>query len=54
MSDSIDPTKVWAYGKVENGWYVAKWVWDETYARHLKDMGYQVERSIDNPEIRPQ
>ena len=43
---SQDPTAVWAYGKVEPGWYMAKAIWRQSYADHLKELGYRVERSI--------
>jgi hypothetical protein len=46
---STDPTRVWAYGIVTPGWYVAKGIWDERYAEHLRSMGYKVERSIEKP-----
>lgn len=55
MSESTDPTKVWVYGKIEKGWYIARCRWNQEYARHLqKDLGYQVVRSIEKPEIQPQ
>lgn len=49
---SNDSTKTWVYGKVEPGWYVARCVWDESYARNLESLGYLVERSQENPGIK--
>jgi len=49
-----DPNKVWAYGKVTPGWYVAKCIWDKNYAAHLQELGYSVCRSIDMPKGGPQ
>lgn len=45
-----DPTKTWVYGKVEPGWYVARGVWSESWADHLKSLGYRVVRSADKPK----
>lgn len=45
-----DTTKVWAFGKVQPGWYVAKWVWNQAYASHLETLGFKVQRSINKPE----
>lgn len=33
---------VWVYGIVEPGWYTAKQEWDESYAQHLRSLGYHV------------
>lgn len=38
---------VWAYGK--DGWYMAKWIWDQKYANHLETLGYRVKRSVKKP-----
>jgi hypothetical protein len=47
-NESIDdPTCVWAYGA--DGWYMAKGVWNKDYAEHLRDLGYDVERSVGKP-----
>lgn len=44
-----DTTKVWVFGKVQPGWYVARWMWNKEYAEYLVSLGYQVERSINSP-----
>lgn len=49
-AESGDPTKVWAYGIKEKGWYVARWLWNKQHADHLTSLGYKVERSIDKPK----
>ena len=50
MSDqSHDPTKVWAFGIKEPGWYCARNPWNKEYADHLTSLGYRVERSIEKP-----
>jgi hypothetical protein len=52
---SGDQTSVWVYGKVTPGWYRAKGIWDEQYAKHLQDdLGYTVVRSIYAPTEIPQ
>jgi hypothetical protein len=48
-----DPTMTWVYGKVEPGWYIAREIWTEEYARHLKALGYDVERSVGKPKRKP-
>jgi hypothetical protein len=48
-----DPTMTWVYGKVEPGWYIAREIWTEEYARHLKTLGYDVERSVGKPKRKP-
>ena len=45
-----DMTRVRAYGIKQPGWYVARWVWDAEYAKHLESLGYQVVRSINKPD----
>jgi hypothetical protein len=42
-----DSTCVWAYGA--DGWYMAKGVWNKDYAKDLRDLGYDVERSQKKP-----
>ena len=42
-------TSVWAYGIVEPGWYIAKLLWDQSYAEHLQSLGYRVVRSVKKP-----
>lgn len=49
--EPIDPTAVWAYGIKEPGWYMAKAIWNEEYAQHLRELGYRVKRSINKPEL---
>jgi len=39
------PEGVWALGK--EGWYLARWGWNESYARHLITLGYTVRRNKD-------
>ena len=46
---SADMTSVWAYGIVEPGWYIAKLLWDQSYAEHLQSLGYRVVRSVKKP-----
>jgi hypothetical protein len=41
--------KVWAMGKVEPGWYVARWKWNAQYAADLETQGYTVKRSREKP-----
>ena len=48
-----DPTAVWAYGIKEPGWYMARAIWNQSYADHLVTMGYEVERSIQKPLRKP-
>lgn len=40
----------WVYGKVEPGWYIARWTWDPEWATRLIYHGYRVERSIAKPD----
>jgi hypothetical protein len=44
-----DPYKTWVYGKATPGWHVARWIWNAEYAKHLESLGYEVQRSIENP-----
>ena len=44
-----DPTMTWVWGKVEPGWYVARWIWKADYAAELEAQGYQVIRSVEKP-----
>lgn len=41
--------KTWVFGKAQPGWYVARWIWNGEYARHLESLGYKVERSVEKP-----
>lgn len=50
LVSSADPTSVWVYGNKNPGWYMAKGVWNEAYAKHLESLGYQVKRSQEKPE----
>lgn len=43
--------KVWVFGKVEPGWYMARAVPDRQYADHLKSLGYQVQVSPAKPDV---
>jgi len=43
--------KLWVFGKVEPGWYCAMGRWDAEWAKHLESLGYQVQRSINKPEV---
>lgn len=45
-----DPGYVWAYGIHEPGWYVARWNWNDAYAKHLESIGYRVMRSVKMPD----
>jgi hypothetical protein len=47
--NNTDQTKVWLYGKIDKGWYVAKWLWDANYAKDMEVLGYQVKRSKEKP-----
>jgi hypothetical protein len=51
----MDQTKdsVWAYGIKEPGWYCAKSLWSDSYAEHLRSIGYVVERSFGKPTYTP-
>lgn len=49
QTNSDDPTKVWAYGIKEPGWHVAKGIWSDEYAEHLKSLGYRVARAEMKP-----
>jgi hypothetical protein len=44
-----DTTAVWVSGKVHPGWYMAKGIWNEAYAKHLESLGYRVKRSVEKP-----
>ncbi len=39
----------WVYGK--DGWYVAMNGWRDSYAEHLRSLGYQVVQSITKPDV---
>ena len=43
----------WVYGKVEPGWYIAKWTWDEKWADNLKSKGYSVTNNIRDTMLHP-
>ncbi len=49
MRVSSNSEKVWVCSKVNPGWYVAKWTWDLAYAQDLERIGYQVQKSVDEP-----
>ena len=42
---------VWVWGKVEPGWYMAKYKWDDWYAAHLRKLGYKTAKSIYCPSL---
>lgn len=44
---------VWAYGIKQPGWYVAATEWSESYAEHLRSLGYTVDRSMRMPDYVP-
>lgn len=46
---SGDPMSVWVFGKVEPGWYMAAWVWNDQYAKRIESLGYRVMRSQGKP-----
>jgi hypothetical protein len=39
--------RLWVLGKT--GWYMAKWVWDNSYAEHLRSLGFEVVQSATDP-----
>ena len=49
MADKVT-TAVWAYGKVEPGWYMACLRWRKKEAERLRDMGYEVKQSKRKPK----
>lgn len=49
QQSNSDLTKTWVFGKTVPGWYVARWIWRQDYADHLKSLGYEVQRSIEKP-----
>ena len=42
---------MWVYGKVEPGWYVAKSIWSDWCAERLRELGYDVVRSVQRPGV---
>lgn len=46
-----DPSMTWVFGKVQPGWYVARWIWNKEYADHLETLGYRVMKSVTKPEV---
>jgi len=44
MSNDSSHERMWVYGS--EGWYVAKWIWSDSYCEHLKTLGYRVVRSV--------
>ena len=50
---SGDMTCLWVYGKVQPGWYCARWLWNESDAKRWTALGYRVMRSQNKPEDLP-